>query len=200
LDIVINSLASAHLSSTQNEELLSMHKSLREDLAERLNALPETLHAAVSVLQTAHAEFAVSRDASKRDQEEIRKLKAANAELQVQVAKARGAHGQVRVEKDNLAERLKDVESERDRLRSQVEELHNTIRTQSANTAAVESRNSELEAALSQSLARLKTSDVVTQTNQERISELEKANKEALVEQANLNSKVRCSIMTSFFV
>jgi len=199
LEVVINSLASTHLSSsTQNEELLSMHKSLREDLAERLNALPETLHAAVSVLQTAHAEFAVSRDASKRDQEEIRKLKAANAELQVQVAKARGAHGQVRVEKDNLAERLRDVESEKDRLRSQVEELQSTIRTQSADMTAVESRNSELEAALSQSLARLQSSDVATQANQERINELEKVNKEALAEQANLNSKVSCPVMTTF--
>lgn len=191
LEVAINSLASTHPpSSTQNDELLSMHKSLREDLSERMNALPETLHVAVSVLQTAHAEFAVSRDASKRDQEEIRKLKAANAEYQAQVAKARGAHGQVRVEKDNLTERLKDVESERDRLRAQVEELQNTIKTQSTDIASVESRNSELEGALSQSLARLKASDVVTHTNQERISELEKSNKEALAEQANLNSKV----------
>lgn len=190
LEVTINSLASTHLPSTQNDELLSMHKSLREDLSERMDALPEALHVAVSVLQTAHAEFAVSRDASKRDQEEIRKLKAANAEHQVQVAKARGAHGQVRVEKDNLAERLKDVESERDRLRAQLEELQSTIGTQSTNIAAVESRNSELEGALSQSLARLKTSDVATHANQERIGELEKANKEALAEQANLNSKV----------
>ncbi|KAG2034330.1 hypothetical protein BDR03DRAFT_993759 [Suillus americanus] len=190
LEVTINSLASTHLPSTQNDELLSMHKSLREDLSERMDALPEALHVAVSVLQTAHAEFAVTRDASKRDQEDIRKLKAANAEHQAQVAKARGAHGQVRVEKDNLAERLKDVESERDRLRAQLEELQSTIGTQSTNIAAVESRNSELEGALSQSLARLKASDVATHTNQERISELEKANKEALAEQANLNSKV----------
>ncbi|KAG1889196.1 hypothetical protein F4604DRAFT_1710706 [Suillus subluteus] len=191
LEVAINSLASTHLpSSTQNDELLSMHKSLREDLSERMDALPEALHVAVSVLQTAHAEFAVSRDASKRDQEEIRKLKAANAEHQAHVAKARGAHGQVRVEKDNLAERLKDIESERDRLRAQVEELQSAIKTQSTDIAAVGSRNSELEGALSQSLARLKASDVATHTNQERISELEKANKEALAEQANLNSKV----------
>ncbi|KAG0703038.1 hypothetical protein DFH29DRAFT_998824 [Suillus ampliporus] len=191
LELTINSLASTHLSSsTQNEELLSVHKSLHEDLSERMNALPEALHATVSVLQTAHAEFAISRDASKRDQDEIRKLKAANAEHQIQVAKARGAHGQVRVEKDNLAERLKDVESERDRIRTQVEELQSTIRTQSTDIAAVESRNSELEGALSQSLARLKASDVATQTNQERIIELEKANKETLAEQSNLNSKV----------
>lgn len=191
LEVAINSLASTHLpSSTQNGELLSMHKSLREDLVERMNALPEALHVAVSVLQTAHAEFAVSRDASKRDQEEIRKLKAANAELQVQVAKARGAHGHIRVEKDNFAERLKDVESERDRLHAQVEELQNTIKTQSTDIAAVGSRNSELEGALTQSLARLKASDVTTHANQERISELEKAHKEALAEQASLNSKV----------
>ncbi|KAG2069850.1 hypothetical protein BDR04DRAFT_1231999 [Suillus decipiens] len=191
LEVAVNSLVSTHLPcSTQNDELFLMHKSLREDLSERMNALPQALHVAVNVLQTAHAEFAVSRDASKRDQEEIRKLKAANAEHQAQVAKARGAHGQVRVEKDNLAERLKDVESERDKLRAQVEELHSTIKTQNADIAAVGSRNSELEGALSQSLARLKASDIATHANQERIGELEKANKEALIEQANLNSKV----------
>ncbi|KAG2160243.1 uncharacterized protein EDB93DRAFT_1074728 [Suillus bovinus] len=190
LEDAIGSLDSTHLPSTQHDELLSMHRSLREDLSERMNALPEALHVAVSVLQTAHAEFAVSRDASKRDQEEIRKLKAVNAEHQVQLAKARGAHGQVRVERDNLAQRLKDVESERDRLRAQIEELQSTIKTQSTDIAAIGSRNSELEGALSQSLARLKASDVATHANQERISELEKANKEALAEQANLNSKV----------
>ncbi|KAG2364724.1 hypothetical protein BDR07DRAFT_1482205 [Suillus spraguei] len=191
LEVAVNSLVSTHLpSSTQNDELFLMHKSLREDLSERMNALPQALHVAVNVLQTAHAEFAVSRDASKRDQEEIRKLKAANTEHQAQVAKARGAHGQVRVEKDNLAERLKDVESERDKLRAQVEELHSTIKTQNADIAAVGSRNSELEGALSQSLARLKASDIATHSNQERIGELEKANKEASIEQANLNSKV----------
>ncbi|KIJ60084.1 hypothetical protein HYDPIDRAFT_99380 [Hydnomerulius pinastri MD-312] len=175
---------------SQKDELISLQKSLHQELSDRISALPESLSAAVNILQTAHAEFAVSRDTSKCDADEIRKLKASNNDLQVQLAKARGAHGQVRVEKDNLGERLKDVESERERLRAQVEELQTSMRTQAADMTAVELRNSELEDALSQSLARLKTSDVAAQSHQEKIAELEKSNKEAAAEQQNLKSQL----------
>jgi len=56
-----------------------------------------------------------SNDHSKRDADELRK---ANAEYQTQLTKARSLRGQVRVEKDMLAEKL--VESDRDGLRAQV--------------------------------------------------------------------------------
>ncbi|KAH7884004.1 hypothetical protein F5I97DRAFT_2045934 [Phlebopus sp. FC_14] len=174
----------------QKEELLSLQKTLHQELSDRINALPESLSAAVNVLQTAHAEFALSRDMLKHDAEEIRKLKSLNTDLQVQLAKARGAHGQVRVEKDNLRERLEDMESERDRLRVQVEELQSSVRTREAEIATVGERNSELEDALSQSLARLKASDVAAQSHQERIAELEKSIRDANGEQQNLNSQL----------
>lgn len=174
----------------QKDDLVALQNSFHQALTERLNALPETLTTAVTVLQNAHAEFAVSRNAAKCDAEEIRKLKAANNELQVQLAKARGAHGQVRVEKDNLTERLKDVENDRDGLCAQVDELRAAISTRASEVSAVELRNSELEDALSQSLARLRTSDVATQSNQERIGELEKANKDGVVEQLALKAQV----------
>ena len=174
----------------RKDDLVALQNSFHQVLTDRLNALPETLTAAVTVLQNAHAEFAVSRDATKCDAEEIRKLKSANNELQVQLAKARGAHGQVRVEKDNLSDRLKDVEIDRDSLRAQVDESRAAISTRGSEVSALELRNSELEDALSQSLARLKTSDVAAQSNQERIAELEKANKDAAVEQQALKAQV----------
>ncbi|KAH7926206.1 hypothetical protein BV22DRAFT_1063463 [Leucogyrophana mollusca] len=176
--------------SLQTDELLSLHKALHKDVLDRLNTLPETLNAATSALQTAHAEFAVSRDASKRDLDEIKKLKASNTELQVQLAKARGAHGQVRVEKDNLGERLREAEAERDRLRASLEESQATIKSQASEAATVEARNSELEDALAQSLARLKASDVAAQANQERISDLEKQTRDGAAAQQNLKAKV----------
>lgn len=179
-----------NLMLTQKDDLVALQKSLHEALADRLDAFPESLTAAVNVLQNAHAEFAVSRDAAKCDAEEIRKLKAAYNDFQVQLAKARGAHGQVRVEKDNLSERLKDVENDRDRLRVQVEELQAATSTHTSEVSAVELRNSDLEDALAQSLARLKTSDVAAQSNQERIAELEKANKDSGAEQQALKTQV----------
>ena len=181
----------------QKDDLVALQNSFHQVLTDRLNALPETLTAAVTVLQNAHAEFAVSRDAAKCDADEIRKLKSANNELQVQLAKARGAHGQVRVEKDNFSDRLKDVELDRDSLRGQVVELRAAMSAHDSEVSALELRNSELEDALSQSLARLKTSDVAAQSNQERIAELEKVNKDATVEQQALKAQVR--IYSIFF-
>ncbi|KAF9242374.1 hypothetical protein BU15DRAFT_86932 [Melanogaster broomeanus] len=174
----------------QKDELIAFQNSIQQELRDGLSALPESLSTAVNVLQTAHAEFAISKDIAKCDAEEIRKLRAANNELQVQLAKARGAHGQVRVEKDNLSDRLKDVESERERLRAQMEELQTSMATQASEFSALELRNSELEDALSQSLARLKTSDVAAQSNQERIADLEKSNKEAAAEEQNLKTQL----------
>lgn len=192
LESAIENVTTGHLSMNQQHiELFSLQKSLHQELTDRISALPETLSAAVSAMQTAHAEFAISREAAKLDADEIKKLKVANNDLQIQVAKARGAHGQVRVEKDNLAERLRDVESERERLRAQNEDLQTLMTNHQNETATVELRISDLEQALSQSLARLKSSDVATQAQQERIAELEKANRDATADLHGLESEVR---------
>ncbi|KAH7911820.1 hypothetical protein BJ138DRAFT_866194 [Hygrophoropsis aurantiaca] len=191
IETVTETLSSGQSStSLQTDELLSLHKALHRDILDRLNTLPDALNTATSALQTAHAEFATSRDASKRDLEEIKKLKASNTELQVQLAKARGAHGQVRVEKDNLAERLKEVEAERDRFRISLEESQTAVKIQASEATAVEARNSELEDALTKSLDRLKASDVAAQANQERISDLEEQNRDGATIQQSLKSKV----------
>lgn len=172
--------------STHTGELLSLH----QNVLGRLAALPEALSAATSVLQTAHADFSASQDASKQDLDEIKRLKTQNADIQVQLAKARGAHGQVRVEKDNLVEKVRAIEADRDHYLTQLEELRVSSSAQITASAAIEGRNAELEEALSKALERLKASDVVAQTNQERIVELESANRERTAESNSLKSKV----------
>lgn len=158
----------------QNEELLNV----QHDLLERLTTLPDVMVAATSVLQNMHAEFGSSRDASKNDQEEIKRLKNQNQEMQVQLAKARGAHGQVRVEKDSLVEKVQFVEAERNRSNSQLEEAKAAATAQTSAAAATEARKAELEIALAQALERLKTSDAASQIDQARITELEKVNQD----------------------
>ncbi|PBL01426.1 hypothetical protein ARMGADRAFT_1160623 [Armillaria gallica] len=167
----------------QSDELLGLHK----DVVQKINALPESFSVATSVLQQAHAEFALSRDTVKHELEDLRK---ANTELQVQVAKARGAHGQVRVEKEMLSEKLGIVDADRDRLRAQVKELQDSAAAKAEESAVVEVRNTELQDALAKALSRLQSSDVATQSNQERIAELEKANQELLFDKRTLKTKI----------
>ncbi|OSD05616.1 hypothetical protein PYCCODRAFT_1450275 [Trametes coccinea BRFM310] len=178
--------------SNDYKKLVSQNEGFSEfcnDIIKHINALPEAMVEATKVLQNAHAEFA-ARDTSQKDSEEIRRLMAANAELQVQLAKARGAHGQVRVEKDMLGERVKAAEAERDRLHSRVELLQDSLSNKAAEAAAMEAKNSELEEALARALERLKVADVQAQSQQERLTELEKAKHELGLEKQQLKAKV----------
>lgn len=168
---------------SNSRELLSLHR----EVLEQLNALPESFASATNILHGAHAEFALTRDANKREMDELRRN---NTEYQVQVAKARGAHGQVRVEKEVVVEKLSIVEADRDRLRLQLKELQASTSTKALDLTAVEARNSELEDALAKALARLQASDVAHQTSQERILELENVNRDLMTEKQSLKSKV----------
>ncbi|KAI0770961.1 hypothetical protein BD413DRAFT_554018 [Trametes elegans] len=159
------------------------------DIIKHINTLPEAMVEATKVLQNAHADFA-ARDTSQKDSEEIRRLMSANSELQVQLAKARGAHGQVRVEKDMLNERVKAAEAERDRLHERVEALQDSVSNKAAEAAAMEAKNAELEDALARALDRLKAADVQAQSQQERLSELEKSKHEIGLEKQQLKAKV----------
>ncbi|TCD62819.1 hypothetical protein EIP91_006385 [Steccherinum ochraceum] len=143
-----------------------------QDIIKHINTLPEAMLEATKVLHDAHADI-IERDTSAKDSDEIRRLMATNSELSSQLAKARGAHGQVRVEKDMLSDRLRAAESERERMRDQVEQMQETVTTKSADAAAMEARNHELEEALAQALERIKSSDVTAQTHLDRISHLE---------------------------
>ncbi|KAH8101585.1 hypothetical protein BXZ70DRAFT_906693 [Cristinia sonorae] len=160
-----------------------------QDIIKHVNSLPEAMLEATKVLQTAHSDI-MERDTSSKDGDEIRRLMSANSELSTQLAKARGAHGQVRVEKDMLGERLRSAEAERDRMRTQVEQMQETVTTKSADAAAMEARNQELEAALAQALERIKSSDVTAQTHLERIANLEKTVQTLGDEKYQLKSKV----------
>ncbi|KAF8213800.1 hypothetical protein K438DRAFT_1707702 [Mycena galopus ATCC 62051] len=169
--------------SAHSRELLSLHK----QALEQVSALPESLAAATNILHGAHAEFALTRDANKREMDELRRN---NTEYQVQMAKARGAHGQVRVEKEVIAEKLSIVEADRDRLRQQLKEVQASTSSNSVELSAVQARNKDLEDALAKALARLQASDLTHQTSQDRILELEKANRELISEKQTLKSKV----------
>ncbi|KAH9949523.1 hypothetical protein B0H21DRAFT_728360 [Amylocystis lapponica] len=169
-----------------------------QDIVKHIDTLPEAMVEATQILQNAHADFS-ARDTAQKDSEEIRKLANSNAELQVQLAKARGAHGQIRVEKEMLMERFKDTEVERDQLRTKVEELQATVSTKTAESAA-EAKNVELEEALSRALERLKAADVQTQTDHERISQLEKAKHDLAMEKHQLKSQVDSLDMRVIFI
>jgi len=173
----------------QNKGMLLQSKALLD----KINTLPENFSTIAKGLQSALAEVITSRDNSKRELDELRKL---NTEYQVQLTKARGSHGQVRVEKDVLDEKLAIVEADRDRLRAQTVELQETASAKAAETGTLEARNSELEEALAKALARLQSADVATQANQRSIVELEKVNKELSVEKQKLQSRV-CSLTCS---
>ncbi|KAJ7630423.1 hypothetical protein FB45DRAFT_1150649 [Roridomyces roridus] len=169
--------------STTSQQVLAFHK----DFLEQLHALPDSLAAATNILQGAHAEFALTRDANKREVDELRKN---NTDFQVQMAKARGAHGQVRVEKEVVVEKLSIVEADRERLRVQLKELQASTSSKAVELTAMQARNTDLEDALAKALARLQASDVTHQTSQDRILELEKSNRELLSEKQSLKAKV----------
>ncbi|KAF6766006.1 hypothetical protein DFP72DRAFT_838609 [Ephemerocybe angulata] len=164
----------------KNEELVASQQAM----ATKISSLPETLNSAIVNLQNGVSELIVSRDVPKRDLEELKKL---NSEYQVQLTKARAAHGQVRVEKDMLGEKLLGMESERDRLRARVAELEKDKKEDITNA---ETRRNELEEALTNALGRLQASDVASQMHQQRIAELETTIKESSADKTTLKAKL----------
>ena len=167
----------------QNEDISSQTK----HISEKLDALPETFTAITNKIQNVFTELIASRDDSKRELEELRKL---NTDYQIQLTKARGSHGQVRVEKDVLSEKLTTVEEDRERLRVQVKELQAGASSKTAEMSVLESKNAYLEEALTKALARLQSSDVAAEAHRESIADLEKANVALVSEKQDLKTKV----------
>ncbi|EAU93335.2 hypothetical protein CC1G_08648 [Coprinopsis cinerea okayama7 len=159
----------------------------QQALGSKVNTIPDVLQSNIINLQNGIAELITSRDIPRRDLDDLRKL---NSDYQIQLTKARAAHGTVRVEKDMLGEKLAGVEAERDRLKKQVAELENASKAKKSETATLESRTTELEEALAKALARLQDSDVATQADKKRIAELEKAAKDSAAEAQSLKAKV----------
>ncbi|KAG6841541.1 hypothetical protein C0991_009906 [Blastosporella zonata] len=175
-------LMSQKATASHAEDLRSSHQSILE----KLDALPETIQAATDALQNNHVDFLTSHEASKRELDELRK---ANTDYQVQLSKARGAHGQVRVEKDILSEKLSSAESERDRLRNQLKDSQVSSAEKTAQAKTLEAKNKELEDALTAALARLQASDVATQPNQKHIAEMDAKVHELTAEKQALKTK-----------
>jgi hypothetical protein len=176
----------------QNEDISSQTK----HISEKLDALPDTFTAIADKIQNVFIELITSRDDSKRELEELRKL---NTDYQIQLTKARGSHGQVRVEKDVLSEKLTTVEEDRERLRVQVKELQAGVSSKTAEMSVLESKNADLEEALTKALARLQSSDVAAEAHRESIAELEKANVALVSEKQDLKTKVSHALRLQFF-
>ncbi|KAJ3721404.1 hypothetical protein DFJ43DRAFT_1158596 [Lentinula guzmanii] len=160
---------------------------ISQDVLSKVAALPESISSAITVLQTSHSDFILTRDQTRRELEDLRR---SNTDLQVQLHKARGAHGQIRVEKDMLNEKLNILETERERLRAQAKELQVVVDLKTTEIAHVEGKNTNLEEALAKALGRLQASDVATQANMDRSAALEKTNAELMTEKQSLKLKV----------
>jgi len=156
---------------------------LNEDILAKVKTIPET----IDTTFTALINLVRTQDSAIKDLEELRK---ANVDYQVQLIKARSAHGQARVEKEVMTEKLVVVEAERERLRGQVRDLEKISVTKGVETSTLEARNSELQEALSTALSRLQATDVAAQSNTDRIGELEKLNVELVGSRDALESQV----------
>lgn len=169
--------------ASQAEDLRYLHQLILD----KLDTLPDSIHAATDALQNNHIDFLNSHEATKRELDELRK---SNTDYQIQVSKARGAHGQIRVEKDVLSEKLVSAESERDRLRDQVKDLQASSTKNNAQVDALVTKNKELEDALAAALTRLQASDITIQGNQKCIEKLEDERLELVAEKQGLQTKV----------
>ncbi|KAI0285532.1 hypothetical protein BC826DRAFT_119175 [Russula brevipes] len=165
-------------------ELLTLH----QHVLSRLTDLPDNMTTTIKAAQIAQAEL-LARTVTKEDFEEVRNMMATNADLQMQLAKARAQYGAVQAEKDIVMERISSAEAERDQLRAKVDEIQAVMLLRATDAATSQARTMELEDALSQSLARLKTSDVTIGSQQERLLELEKQNRELTLEKQGLVTK-----------
>ena len=165
---------------------------LNEDILAKVKTLPET----IDTTFTALTNLVKTQDSVIKDLEESRK---ANVDYQVQLVKARSAHGQVRVEKEVMNEKLVAVEAECERLRGQVRDLEKISATKGVETSALEARNAELQEALSTALSRLQATDVTAQSSTYRIVDLEKLNVELVGSRDALESQVCWYFCCHFF-
>ncbi|KAF8519205.1 hypothetical protein JB92DRAFT_2828547 [Gautieria morchelliformis] len=187
IDSTIKSLAINHeLLLSQSASLISLNETLQCSVT----SLPKSLGEAIASVEEAQKEF-LSRNQIADQSGEVRSLSASNTELQVQLAKARGAHGQIRVEKDLMFDRMTTAETERDSLRSQLEELRSRSAAKETEVAAAGLRITELEDALSHALARLQSSEVTDKAKEERITTLERQNHDLALEQFQFKSQIQ---------
>jgi len=156
---------------------------LNGDILAKVQSIPEN----IDTMLTALTNLVKTQDLAIKDLEELRK---ANVDYQVQLVKARSAHGQVRVEKEVMNEKLVAVEAECERLHGQVRDFEKISVTKGVEMSALEARNAELQEALSTALSRLQATDVAAQSSTYRIVDLEKLNVELVGSRDALESQV----------
>ena len=177
--------------SSQNLEILSTQK----DAIAQVSALSFSLEETTKTLKVSQEELLAQVQLSIKESEESRKLLAANSELQAQLAEAHASHGQDRVEKDELSEKLRTVGDERDMLKTEVEKLTDLLSAKSFEAATVGAKNAELEEAQTQALTRQQATDAIIQKLEARIAEHEKETSQVSSVKESLEAKVCFSNM-----
>ena len=172
--------------SAEVQEILTVSRQILSELS----PVPNTIENSMQSMELKQTEVMKRLLAIQESIEELHRQTTSTTDLQAQLVKARAAHGQIRVEKDNLNERLAIAEVERDRLRAKVEEAQVTSLNHATELATLQARATEQENAMHSALERLKVADVNAQTQHDRIAELEKANRELVMEKQQLKSKV----------
>jgi chromosome segregation ATPase len=187
------------LNTVQNSWVEECRKlvSLHTDVQRSMNELPDALVAATDVMQKAHNDFLASRDTLEEERHEIRRLQAANNDMQLQLNKARSAHGQVRVEKDNIEDKLQRAEAERVRLQKALDDglVSSTIKTEEL--VLLQQKNSELEKESAVLSANLTSAKSITAERDAKITSLEKVNGSLNSEVSTLKATVCTSILCS---
>jgi chromosome segregation ATPase len=191
LEATINASKPEAMPSTEIQELLNISRQIMSELS----PMPNTVEVAMQSMELKQAEMMKRLLGLQDSTDELRKHTSTATELQAQLVKARAAHGQIRVEKDNLSERLVIAEAERDRLKSKVEELQVNSLAHATELATLQTRADEQENAMHTALDRLKVADVNAQIQHERIAELEKINRELALERQQLKSKVCVAVV-----
>lgn len=143
-------------------------------ILKEVSILPHEFGSTQDAIRALHSELA----SKLRTLPDIIELQNQRHDLQVQLSKARSSHGQVRSEKDLLAERIASLEAERERLRMEVQATQGLVAAKDAELAAAGVKTEQAEKALQQSLLRIETSEAVSKMVKEQIARLETANRE----------------------
>ncbi|KAG9035439.1 hypothetical protein FRB95_011304 [Tulasnella sp. JGI-2019a] len=160
------------------------------NVVDHLVALSPALNAATDVLK-ALGEDLTTRAKVLDELDELKRLALANADLQTQLGKARGAHGQVRSEKDVLSERLQSVEAERQRLQTELEDLKEAQNSQDEEMRRMETQRLDSETDLARALEDVRSVQARESVHEERVTALEKQNQEVLDQSREFENKIK---------
>ena len=146
----------------------------------KVDELPDAMADMMHNLQNTLAELITAQNSLRRELDEERKY---SSDLQVQVTKARGSHGQVRVEKDALSEKLAMVEADRDRVRGEAKELERKLESGQESVRLLEASKGDLRVELEKTSVRLQTAESSAEEMKKKCEALE-------AEKALLSGKV----------